>query len=98
MLVQSAAVFGGTGFLGRRIVSHLHYAGFTVRVASRHPDRGLSILPYPSSRIESVYGDINDDGSVAVVCGSVEAAVNAVSLYGERGRETFQSVHVGAAE
>ena len=98
MPVQSAAVFGGTGFLGWRIVSHLHNAGYTVRVASRHPNRGLSIFPYASSRIESVYGDINDDGSVAAVCSGVWAAVNAVSLYVERGKDTFQSVHVGAAE
>ena len=98
MPVQSAAVFGGTGFLGRRIVSHLHDAGFTVRVASRHPNRDLSILPYASSRIESVYGDINDDRSVAAVCRGVLAAVNAVSLYVERGKDTFQSMHVGAAE
>ena len=98
MPVQSAAVFGGTGFLGWRIVSHLHDAGFTVRVASRHPNRGLSIFSYASSRIESVYGDINDDGSVAAVCSGAWAAVNAVSLYVERGSDTFQSVHVGAAE
>ena len=39
-------VFGGTGFLGRRIVRHLRLHAFYVRVASRHPDRGhaLSIL------------------------------------------------------
>src|SRR5438128_1248802 len=30
-------VFGGTGFLGRRIVGHLRAKGFAVRVASRHP-------------------------------------------------------------
>jgi uncharacterized protein YbjT (DUF2867 family) len=98
MPVQSAAVFGGTGFLGRRIVAHLYEAGYTVRVASRHPNRGLSIFPYTSSRIESVYGDIHDEGSVAAVCSGAWAAVNAVSLYVERGSDTFQSVHVGAAE
>ena len=98
MPVQSVAVFGGTGFLGRRIVGHLHGAGFAVRIASRRPHRGLSILPSASSRIESVYGDINDDGSVAAVVSGALTVVNAVSLYVERGRDTFQSVHVGAAE
>ncbi|TIX78177.1 MAG: NAD-dependent epimerase/dehydratase family protein, partial [Mesorhizobium sp.] len=34
-----ATVFGGTGFLGRRIVKRLLERGFTVRAASRHPAR-----------------------------------------------------------
>jgi uncharacterized protein YbjT (DUF2867 family) len=95
---RSATVFGGTGFLGRRVVCHLHDAGFAVRIASRHPDRVTSIFPGAVSWIESVHGDINEDGSVAAAVRGVSAVVNAVSLYVERGRDTFQSVHVGAAE
>jgi uncharacterized protein YbjT (DUF2867 family) len=98
MPVQSVTVFGGTGFLGRRIVHHLHDAGFAIRIASRHPDRGLPTVPSATSQIESVYGDINDDASVAAAVHGVSAVVNAVSLYVERGRDSFQSVHVGAAE
>ncbi|PAQ12288.1 NmrA family NAD(P)-binding protein [Mesorhizobium temperatum] len=30
-------VFGGSGFLGRRVVRHLCKHGFSVRIASRHP-------------------------------------------------------------
>ncbi|MGC1983265.1 MAG: NmrA family NAD(P)-binding protein, partial [Pseudolabrys sp.] len=37
---RTVAVFGGTGFLGRRVVRHLRKRGFSVRIASRHPDRG----------------------------------------------------------
>src|SRR5580704_15984389 len=37
-------VFGGTGFLGRRIVRHLRLQGLYVRVASRHPDDGHALL------------------------------------------------------
>jgi uncharacterized protein YbjT (DUF2867 family) len=37
-------VFGGTGFLGRRIVRHLRLQGLCVRVASRHPDGGHALL------------------------------------------------------
>jgi uncharacterized protein YbjT (DUF2867 family) len=38
-------VFGGTGFLGRSIVRHLRVHGFSVRVASRHPDRSQLVGP-----------------------------------------------------
>jgi uncharacterized protein YbjT (DUF2867 family) len=39
-------VFGGTGFLGRRIVRHLLDPGFPVRAASRHPERVGSVACY----------------------------------------------------
>jgi len=35
MSLQRVTVFGGTGFLGRRIVRHLHDADFAVRIAAR---------------------------------------------------------------
>jgi len=35
---NTVTVFGGTGFLGRRVVRHLRGHGFSVRIASRHPD------------------------------------------------------------
>jgi uncharacterized protein YbjT (DUF2867 family) len=91
-------VFGGTGFLGRRVVRHLRDADFTVRIASRHPDRSLSLFPEATSTIESVQADINDEGSISAALRDAGAVVNAVSLYVEHGRDTFHSVHVEAAE
>ena len=41
---RTVAVFGGTGFLGRRVVRHLRKCGFSVRIASRHPDRGAGLF------------------------------------------------------
>jgi NADH dehydrogenase len=98
MTAQSVTVVGGTGFLGRRVVRHLLDSGFAVRSASRHPDRGMAIFHGPNWQIESVHADVNEDGSVAAAVRGVSAVVNAVSLYVERGKDTFQSVHVGAAE
>ena len=90
-------VFGGTVFLGRRIVRHLRDANFAARVASRHPDAVPSLFSREVSGIESVYADINDDGSVATAVAGAWAVVNTVSLYVERGKYTFHSVHVEAA-
>jgi uncharacterized protein YbjT (DUF2867 family) len=91
-------VFGGTGFLGRRVVRHLRDAGFTVRIAARRPERSPSLVPDGTSNIESVQADINDDGSILAAIRDAVAVVNAVSLYVEHGRDTFYSVHVEAAE
>jgi uncharacterized protein YbjT (DUF2867 family) len=39
LLGPLVTVFGGTGFLGRRVVSRLTQDGMMVRVAVRHPER-----------------------------------------------------------
>ena len=95
MPAQLVTVFGGTGFLGRRIVRHLHDASFAVRIASRHPDRAVMSFPDAGPQLRSVHGDINE---VIMAIDGAFAVVNAVSLYVARGRDTFQSVHVNAAE
>jgi len=91
-------VFGGTGFLGRRIVRRLRARDFSARVASRHPDRVGKLFGVDDGRLQPIAADVHDPKSVARACAGAHGAVNAVSLYVERGAETFRSVHVGAAE
>jgi len=90
-------VFGGTGFLGRCIVRHLCLHDFCVRVASGHPDRGHALLRPDNPQLQSIRVDIRDKRSVADALADTYGAVNAVSLYLERGQETFHSVHVESA-
>jgi NADH dehydrogenase len=89
-------VFGGTGFLGRRIVRHLLDHGFRVRTASRHPER-VGSASRPDACPETVKADISDEPAVAAALLGAYGVVNAVSLYVERGRATFDAVHVKAA-
>ena len=51
---RTVTVFGGTGFLGRRIVRHLRYREFPVRIASRHPDRGHRLFGLDDPQLQSV--------------------------------------------
>jgi|SRR6516165_6668051 len=86
-------VFGGTGFLGRRVGRHLREAGETVRIASRHPG------PVEDDGFERIVADVHDARSVETAVAGADGVVNTVSLYVEHGRETFWSVHVeGAAQ
>ena len=89
-------VFGGTGFLGQRIVRHLLDHGFQVRTASRHPER-VGSASRSDAGPETTKTDIHDETSVAAALFGAYGAVNAVSLYLERGRVTFDGVHVEAA-
>jgi hypothetical protein len=95
---RTVTVFGGTGFLGRRIVRHLGSREFAVRIASRHPDRGHRLFGPDDPQLQSVEANTHDEGSVADALVGAYGVVNAVSLYVEHGQETFHSVHVAAAQ
>src|ERR1700687_4104373 len=95
---RTVAVFGGTGFLGRRVVRHLRKHGFSVRIASRHPDRGHRLFGLDDPQLQSVEANVHDERSVAEALAGAYGVVNAVSLYVEHGGETFHSVHVESAQ
>jgi uncharacterized protein YbjT (DUF2867 family) len=90
-------VVGGTGFLGRRVVRHLLDRGVTVRAAVRHPERIQRLFAARLAGLQTVAADIADEGSLAAALAGAHGVVNAVSLYAECGRATFQAVHVGGA-
>src|SRR5258708_36839749 len=98
MSSRRVTVFGGTGFLGHRIVRHLQDADFAVWIASRHPDRGRSLFSGDVSGIDTFRADVNDDESVASAVSGGWAVVNAVSLYVKTGQRPFQSVHRDTAQ
>jgi len=95
---QLVTVFGGTGFLGHRVVRHLRDKGVAIRIASRHPERAGKIFGTDDAGIESIAADVHDEGSVAEAISGAWGVVNAVSLYVEQGSTTFDAVHVKAAE
>jgi uncharacterized protein YbjT (DUF2867 family) len=95
---RTVTVFGGTGFLGRRIVRHLGSREFAVRIASRHPDRGHRLFGPDDPQLQSVEANTHDEGSVADALVGAYGVENAVSLYVEHRQETFHSVHVEAAQ
>jgi len=95
---RTVTVFGGTGFLGRRTVQHLRVGGASVRIASRHPDRVRAQFGNADPELVAIEADVHSEASVASAVADAYGVVNTVSLYVERGYETFHSVHVRAAE
>jgi uncharacterized protein YbjT (DUF2867 family) len=90
-------VFGGTGFLGRRIVRRLLGRGFAVRVAARHPERVQAVFRPDEPVPLAVAADVHDEPAVAAALAEAHGAVNAFSLYVETGRASFDAVHVKGA-
>jgi NADH dehydrogenase len=93
---RTITVFGGTGFLGRRVVRQALDHGFAVRIAVRHPTRAAEVFGERPS-LEAIEADAGDDRAVAEATASAWGAVNCVSLYVERRGSTFHNVHVDAA-
>jgi uncharacterized protein YbjT (DUF2867 family) len=89
--MSCVTVFGGTGFLGRRVVHHLRKSRVTVRVASRHPRQT------DGDDVKQIAANAHDERSVEAAVAGADGVVNAISLYVEHGRETLHSVHVEAA-
>jgi uncharacterized protein YbjT (DUF2867 family) len=98
-MVTTVVVFGGTGFLGRRLVHRLTAAGAVVHVAVRHPEGARSALPAADLALVRFFrADVRDKTSVAAALAGADAVVNAVSAYVEKGGVTFETVHVQGAE
>ena len=92
-------VFGGGGFLGRRLVHRLTAEGMTVRVAVRHSEKArVELRAIGFDRVTVVPADVRDQASVAAAIKGTDAVVNTVSTYVEKGEATFEAVHVQGAE
>ncbi len=92
--IGCVTVFGGSGYLGSRIVSKLAADGFTVRLACRRPDDAMGhVQPDTHADIQPIYADVRDESSVALATEGSDAIVNAVGLYVETGSESFEAVH-----
>jgi NADH dehydrogenase len=98
-MMTTVVVFGGAGFLGRRLVHRLVTEGMTVRVAVRHPDPArIELRSTGFDRVTVVPADVRDQASVAAAIAGANAVVNTVSAYVEKGGVTFEAVHVQGAE
>ncbi len=91
-------VFGGSGFVGRHLVQRLARQGAVVRVAVRDTE-GAQFLKTMGDvgQIVPVYADVTDPVTVAAALTGADAAVNLVGILAEKGKRTFQRIHVDAA-
>jgi uncharacterized protein YbjT (DUF2867 family) len=94
MAERRVTVFGGSGFLGRRIVRRLAADGTEVRVAVRRPERAEFLARCGrAGQIRPVHADVWDAGTVAPALRGADAVVNTVGHYVERGGVSFEAIH-----
>ncbi len=98
MADRLVTVFGGSGFVGRYIVRNLVAGGNRVRVAVRNPNQALFLRPMGDvGQVVPMQANVRDDSSVAAAVAGADAVVNAVGTYRQRGRQTYDNIHVGGA-
>ena len=92
-------LFGGSGFIGKYVVRALVQDGWRVRVAMRRPHTGLDLKVIGNvGQVQLVQANIRFPLSVQRAVEGSDAVVNLVALLHESGKQTFEAVHVRAAE
>jgi NADH dehydrogenase len=91
-------VFGGSGFIGRHLVRRLAADGWVVRVAVRDPEGAAFLKMFGDpGQIVPLFADVADAAAVATATSETQAVINFVGILYEKGRRTFQRIHVEGA-
>ncbi|GBQ15713.1 complex I NDUFA9 subunit family protein [Swaminathania salitolerans] len=108
MSAERVTVFGGSGFIGRHIVSRLAALGYEVRVATRSPGPMPDLEPGDAKRpagtektgkggsVLPVYASVTDPASVRAALRDCDMAVNLVSILTEPEEGAFEAVNARA--
>jgi uncharacterized protein YbjT (DUF2867 family) len=81
---------GSTGLIGAAVAARLLAAGHALRLASRHPG-------VPRPHVEHVHADFAADTDAAAWMprlAGIDVVINAVGIFREQGRQSFDRLHV----
>lgn len=91
---QVVTVFGGTGFVGRYVVSRLAAAGASVRVVTRHPQRAYFLKTHGSvGQIVGIRGEYGSAAQMERLVSGSDIVVNCLGILFEKGKNTFARLH-----
>lgn len=91
---KQACIFGGTGFVGRQIVRELARAGYTVKVATRVPERAYFLKTAGNvGQIVPFACQYNDDDSLRAAVKGCDVVINCIGILYEKGKSTFPRIH-----
>lgn len=98
MANELITVFGGSGFVGRRLIRRLAKQGVRVRAAVRQPNlAGYLKLMGDVGQIEPVQANIRYEGSIARAMQGADRVVNLVGILHQSGPQKFNTVQADGA-
>lgn len=91
-------IFGGAGFLGRHVVRALAPDLARMRIAVRRPDLAGHLQPLGRvGQIHAVQANLRNAESVAAAVRDSSVVINLVGILYERGKQSFEAVHLEGA-
>lgn len=91
---KQACVFGGTGFIGRQIVRALAREGYTIKIASRAPERAYFLRTAGNvGQIVPFACNYGDDSAIRAAVSGCTLVVNCVGILFEKGKNSFTKIH-----
>lgn len=98
MAERIAAVFGGSGFIGRYVVKRLTALGYQVRVAVRDTEAAMFLKPMGGvGQVVLLHAPVGDVAAVARVVTGAEVVVSLVGILAEGRPGDFQRLHADGA-
>jgi len=95
MRLGRATILGGSGFIGRYIVQRLAAKGTVVAVVSRHASDAGFLRPQGDvGQIALIDAGLGDEARLAAAVAGADAVISSVGILYERGRQTFEAVHI----
>lgn len=92
-------VFGGSGFVGKHVVRALVKDGWRVRVPMRRPHTGQELKVIGNvGQVQLMQANLRYKDSVARAVTGSDAVINLVAVLFEKGKQSFESLHVQGAE
>ncbi len=92
-------VYGGSGFVGRYIVRRMAAAGARVRVAVRDTEKAYFLKTCGDlGQVSLIPTSIASDAEVARAAEGADWVISTVGVLFERGKRTFEAIHVAGAE
>ena len=91
--MKTVVVFGGGGFIGRRVVKFLVEKGYHVIVPTRQREKiKEELIVLPNTDIVSC--DPTDVKAIETLVAQAEIVINLVGILHESGKNNFESIHV----
>lgn len=90
MKVNKICILGGTGFVGKHLVTHLFNGGYQIRVLTRHRDRHKALLVMP--KVTLIEADIHDPKALEEQFSDCDAVINLVGIL-NGSEQDFSAVH-----
>src|SRR5579862_1360772 len=95
MMLRRVTIFGASGFIGRYAVKRLADDGVVVAACARHARDAGYLRPMGDvGQIAPLNIDVTDERALTAAVAGSDAVVNATGILYERGRQTFDALHV----